>query len=72
MAHVAGELTRTTTHEADDSFPDRLEMVAHFGTKRRTITITKDQFFGLGGFGAPMTGDQLIRAIENLRFNRRD
>lgn len=74
MSVVAGELLRAKTQEADETWPETLEVVAYFGekrTKRRSIIITSDQFFGRNGHGAPMTGDQLIRMIENLRIKRK-
>jgi hypothetical protein len=35
--------------------------------RRRSIEIPADQFFGRGGYGAPITGDQLVIMIEQLR-----
>ena len=67
----SGDLSRCVTHEADDTWPTLLEVVAYFGEgrkgKRRSITIPADQFFGRGGYGAPITGEQLISMIERLR-----
>lgn len=67
-----GDLARATTHEADDSWPTVFEFVAYFGGegrrgKRRSVTITADQYFGRGKFHAPMTGDQMLQIIESLR-----
>lgn len=66
-----GELARTTTHEADDSWPTMIEIVAYWGEgrrgKRRSIAISANQFFGRGGFGAPMSGEQLIGMVDKLR-----
>lgn len=67
----SGDLARCQTHEADDSWPSRIEIVAYWGNdrrgKRRSIEIDCDQFYGRGAFGAPMSGDQLIGMIEKLR-----
>lgn len=70
MSRVSGVLTRCVTQEADESWPSTLEVVAYFGpkrTKRRSIEIPANQFYGRGGYGAPMSGDQIIRLIDNLR-----
>lgn len=67
----SGDLARAKTHEADESWPTMIEIVAYFGEgrkgKSKRLEIPADQFFGRGGFGAPMTGDQLIAMIERLR-----
>lgn len=49
-----------------------IEIVAYFGKegrkgKRRSIMISADEFFGRHGYGAPLTGDQIIRKIDQLR-----
>jgi hypothetical protein len=69
---VDGDLAKAKTHESDESWPSLIEIVAYFGKegrkgKRRSVEIDADQFFGRKGYGAPMSGDQLIRMIENLR-----
>ncbi len=67
---LAGDLARVTTHEMDDSWPTSIEIVAYFGEgkrKRKSIEISADEFFGLGGYGAPMSGDQVIGLINRLR-----
>lgn len=67
----SGDLARAVTHEPDETWPTMIEVVAYFGNgrrgKRRSIQIPADQFFGRGGYGAPMTGDQLIGMVERLR-----
>lgn len=68
----AGDLARCTTHEADDTWPTIIEVVAYFGKagrkgKRRSIAISADEFFGRGGHGAPISGEQLIFKINQLR-----
>jgi hypothetical protein len=67
-----GDLAKAKTHESDDSWPTMIEIVAYFGKegrkgKRRSIEITGDQFFGTGGYGAPISGNQLIGMVERLR-----
>lgn len=66
----SGDLSRCVVHEADDSWPVTLEIVAYFGEqrkRRRSIEISADQFWGRNGYGAPMTGEQLFSMIERLR-----
>lgn len=71
IVRAAGELSRAKTHEADDTWPTMIEIVAYWGDgrrgKRRSIEIPADQFFGRGGYGAPISGDQLIGMVERLR-----
>lgn len=70
MGTISGELTRAVNHEANDDWPTSVEIVAYFGpnrTKRRSVIISADEFFGRGRFGAPLSGDQLIRIINDLR-----
>lgn len=66
-----GDLARAVTHEADDTWPTMIEIVAYWGDgrkgKRRSIEIPADQFFGRGSHGAPLNGDQLIGMIDRLR-----
>lgn len=71
IAMPQGDLSRATTHEADDSWPTMIEIVAYWGEgrkgKRRSLEISADQFFGRGSHGAPITGDQLIGMVDRLR-----
>lgn len=65
-----GDLTRTITHEPDETWPTMIEVVAYWGdgrTKRRSIEIPADEFFGRGVHGAPMPGERLIAMVEQLR-----
>lgn len=67
-----GDLARVKSKEADDTYPSIIEIVAYWGDKgrkgkRKSITIPADQFFGRRGYGAPVSGDQLINMIERLR-----
>jgi hypothetical protein len=71
-SNFPGDLARCVTYEADDSWPTMIEIVAYFGKegrkgKRRSVEISADQFFGRAGFGAPMTGEQIINMVERLR-----
>lgn len=67
----SGDLARCITHEQDDTWPTMIEVVAYWGEgrrgKRRSITISADEFFGRKGFGAPMSGEAIIRRIDELR-----
>jgi len=68
----AGDLARVESHEANDEWPTLIEVVAYFGPegrkgKRRSIEIPADQFFGRKGYGAPLSGNQLIAMIDKLR-----
>lgn len=68
----AGDLARCITHEPDDTWPTMIEIVAYWGKdgrkgRRRSVEIPADQFFGRGGHGAPVTGDQLIGMVDRLR-----
>ena len=67
-----GDLARTINHEMNSDWPYLIEIVAYFGDsgrkgKRRSITISSDEFFGRGGYNAPLTGDQIIMIINKLR-----
>lgn len=66
----SGDLARAKTHEPDTTWPTMIEIVAYWGEgrkKRKSIEIDADQFFGRGEFGAPLSGEALIRMVENLR-----
>ena len=68
MTVTQGDLTRCITHEPSSDWPELVEIVAYFGpkrTKRRAVAISKDEFFGTRG--APLSGERLIRIIDNLR-----
>jgi hypothetical protein len=69
---LEGQLAQCKTQEPDDGYPTMIEIVAWFGTngrrgKRRSVMIPKDQFYGRGKFGAPISGDQIIGMIHQLR-----
>ena len=67
----SGDLARCITHESDDSWPVTLEIVAYWRPdrrgKRRSITISADEFFGRNGYGAPMSGEALVGKVNQLR-----
>lgn len=67
----AGDLARCVTHEADDGWPTLIEIVAYWGEgrkgRRRSISISANEFFGRGGYGAPMSGEQLIGMVNAVR-----
>lgn len=67
-----GDLARTVSHEPDQEFPDRVELRVIWNDpsglpRDRVMTISADQFFGHGAFGAPMSGDYLVQTIERMR-----
>jgi hypothetical protein len=66
----AGDLARVKSQEMDDEWPEMIEIVAYWGPgrkKRKSITISSDQFFGRNGYNAPISPDQLILIINRLR-----
>ena len=69
----SGDLARCKTHEADDTWPTMIEIVAYWsedGTrrgKRRSMEISADQFFGRNGHNAPMSAEALMAMINRLR-----
>ena len=68
-----GDLSRAVVHDPSDNWPTTISIVAYWKHqngkrgKRRALTIPADQFFGRGGYGAPMSGDQLVGMINRLR-----
>ena len=71
----AGDLRRSIVQDINDDWPDHLEIVAYWGksrshSRRKAIEISADKFFGRGGYGAPMTGDEVFRLINKLRLMR--
>jgi hypothetical protein len=71
MSVQHGDLSRVVVHEAEQEWPTMIEVVAYWGNgrkgKRRSLQIPADQFFGRKGYGAPLSGDQVIGMIERLR-----
>lgn len=66
-----GDLARAISHDPNDEWPTMIEVVAYWGEgrkgRRRSIQISADEFFGRANHGAPMTGDAIIRMIDQLR-----
>ena len=62
-----GDLERAPCIEPDTEFPDYVEMRLVWGDVGRSHMIRSDEFFGHGGYGAPMSGDLVIRHIERMR-----
>ena len=76
MNFPQGDLARAKTHEPSEEFPAILELVAYFGNKgrrgfRRAIQIDADMYFGRGRYGAPLTGEALLRMVDALRQRKR-
>ena len=66
------DLARAKQHESDQSWPASVKIqLLWIDTKgretTRTETISSDQFFGHGAFGAPIDGAFLVNAIERMR-----
>lgn len=66
------DLTRSKQHNPADDWPVsvtlRLMWHDHGGRPIfRTEVISSDMFFGRNGYGAPLTGEHVIQAIERLR-----
>ena len=73
MTVTQGDLARCITHEPDSTWPELVEIVCYFGpkrTKRRSVAISAEEFFGTGTKGAPLSGERLIRIIDNLRKSK--
>lgn len=64
---IQSDLGRAVSHDPNQDWPDRIEIVAHWDRRKRSVVIEADQFFGRNTHGAPMTGEQLIAAVERLR-----
>ncbi len=62
-----GDLDRIPSVEPDTQFPDRVEIRLVWGTKYRAHHIGADEFFGNSGYGAPLSGDVVIRHIDRMR-----
>lgn len=76
MAQQYGDLAKVVVHETEEEWPTLIEVVAYFSKdgsrkgKRRSIEINADEFFGRNGYGAPLSGDQLIGKVNALRRMR--
>lgn len=71
-----GDLARAISHDPEEDWPVMIEIRAVWEkepgkrTMSRSVTIGADEFFGRGGRGAPMSGDQVIAIINRLRRRR--
>jgi len=68
----AGDLARVPCLEANDDWPDTIEVRATWKTAKggrrfRSLEVSGDQFFGRAGYNAPMSGEVLIGMIDRLR-----
>jgi hypothetical protein len=66
------DLARSKQHNPDETWPESVQLAVMWRDKNgnpltRIEDISADQFFGRGGFGAPLTGEHLIMAIERMR-----
>jgi hypothetical protein len=64
---VQSDLDRAVSHDPNQDWPDKIEIAAYWGKRKRWIAIDADQFFGRNTHGAPMSGEQLIAAVDRLR-----
>ena len=67
-----GDLARAKTHEPESDYPTMIEIVAWWGEggrkgRRKSVEIPADQFFGRGTYGAPLSGEQIIGLVNQLR-----
>jgi len=66
------DLARSVQHEQDRVWPHAVKIAVHWMDSEgrvliRTEVISASQFFGEGGFGAPLTGDFVISLIDRMR-----
>lgn len=61
------DLSRARASEPAQQYPDELLILARWGKAEVAIPITKEEFFGLGASGAPITGDTILQRINVLR-----
>lgn len=61
------DLSRTQHHEPDMDFPDFVEISLMWGAKARSYLISADEFFGRGGYGAPLPAEAIVQHINRLR-----
>ena len=65
------DTSRAIQHEPDRSWPKTLKVTLIWEVDGRPVvrsqTISADQFFGRGAYGAPMEGSALVGMIENMR-----
>ncbi len=66
------DLARSVQHEQDRVWPHAVKIAVHWMDEKgriivRSEVISAPQFFGEGGFGAPMEGASIIALIERMR-----
>lgn len=62
------DLSRAISSDPDRSWPLEIRVVASWGKNQSNhFVITKDEYFGLGAWGAPLNGERLMQRIEGLR-----
>lgn len=68
----AGDLARVKSIEPDRAWPTLVQIVVAWKLENgqivhRTQTILADEFYGRGGYGAPMPAEAFVGALETLR-----
>ncbi len=66
------DLSRSVQHEDDRIWPHEVKIAVHWRDSLgriyvKTEVISASQFFGIGTYGAPMTGDFVISLIDRMR-----
>ena len=66
------DLARSRQHEQDFTWPESIKLQIKWIDKLgrpiiRSHEISANEFFGHAGFGAPLSGDQIISYIERMR-----
>ena len=66
------DLSRAIVSDPSRMWPDEIRIVAQWtlpsGRRKSTaVILSKEEYFGIGHFGAPMNGDALMHKIEMLR-----
>ncbi len=65
------DLSRFPEQKRNEDWPETVKIALHWIVEGRTIvraeTITADQFFGKGSYGAPLDGQAIIGMIERMR-----
>lgn len=61
------DLSRSPASEPDMGYPDFVEIKLVWGKKERSHKISANEFFGRGGYGAPLPADAVLMHINRLR-----
>lgn len=72
MDTPASDTSRAIQHELSREWPEVVEIRLGWKTKSgrlifRSTNIGIDEFFGRGRYGAPISGDRIVAAIERMR-----